>query len=94
MLIRLIQRIREIVIVSSLITYVKIWGFYTFLPFENKYEGCTCMLITYKITISGFIVLPTKAKYAKSNRYDTVKGFNFEVLKFRGFLDGDLSRLF
>ena len=27
-------------------------------------------------------------------RVYTVKGFNFGVLKSRGFLDGDLSRLF
>ena len=26
--------------------------------------------------------------------HNTVKGFNFAVLKFRGFLDGDLSRWF
>ena len=39
----------------------------------------------------GLIV---KDPYWKWFPAHTVKGFNFAVLKFRGFLDGDLSRWF
>ena len=41
-----------------------------------------------------FLSIKKGSRRAFAAGVDTVKGFNFAVLKFRDFFDGDLSRLF